>query len=95
MINGRGVSIYLNCPPISKVPLAKTALSLYNVAFNGDPMTRVSKQGKDRSVSPRRPRPPSKKTGPKRDALELGYKPHENALQGSASPLNRFIPKIG
>lgn len=57
-------------------------------------MTRVSKQGKDRSISPRRPRLPSKKTGPKRDALEFNYKVHENAISGEAIP-NRFIPKIG
>ncbi len=55
-------------------------------------MTRISKQGKDRHVSPRRPKAPSKKTGPKRDALPFGHKPHENALVNS---LNRFIPKIG
>lgn len=57
-------------------------------------MTRISKQGKDRHVSPRRPRHPSPKTGPKRDALEFGYKPHENAVNGASTP-NRFIPKIG
>lgn len=57
-------------------------------------MTRVSKQGKVRNISPRRPRPPSPKTGPKRDALEFGYKTHENAITGAATP-NRFIPKIG
>jgi len=57
-------------------------------------MTRVSKQGKMRSISPRRPRPPSQKTGSKRDALEFGYKVHANALDGNSTP-NRFIPKIG
>lgn len=57
-------------------------------------MTRVSKQGKVRHISPRRPRPPSPKTGSKRDALEFGYKPHENAVNGESIP-NRFIPKIG
>ncbi len=57
-------------------------------------MTRISKQGKVRSISPRRPRPPSPKTGSKRDALEFGYKLHANAVSGESTP-NRFIPKIG
>ncbi len=58
-------------------------------------MTRISKQRKDRSISPRRKRSIStKKTGPKRDTLEFGYKQHENAFSGTATP-NRFIPKIG
>lgn len=57
-------------------------------------MTRTSKQGKVRRISPRRPRPPSPKTGAKRDALEFGYKIHENAVPAEAVP-SRFIPKIG
>ncbi|HSX38822.1 MAG TPA: hypothetical protein VLE95_08385 [Chlamydiales bacterium] len=55
-------------------------------------MTRISKQNKIRSLSPRRPRPPSQKTGPKRDALQFGYKVHENAV---GQDFTRFIPKIG
>lgn len=57
-------------------------------------MTRMSKQGKRRHTSPRKPRLGGPKTGPKRDALEFGFKPHANALVADA-PLNRFIPKIG
>lgn len=57
-------------------------------------MTRISKQGKIRNKSPRRPKPPSPKTGPKRDALEFGYKQHVNAYSDAAAK-NRFIPKIG
>lgn len=57
-------------------------------------MTRISKQGKIRNSSPRRPRLGGPKTGPKKDALEFGYKPHANALAAD-STTNRFIPKIG
>ncbi|MES2273664.1 MAG: hypothetical protein V4487_05695 [Chlamydiota bacterium] len=57
-------------------------------------MTRVSKQGRKRNVSPRRPRPPSPKTGSKRDNLEFGFKTHENVVSNETGP-NRFIPKIG
>lgn len=56
-------------------------------------MTRMSKQGERRAISHRRPRPPSKKTGPKKDKLQFGYKPHENAVSEGASA-GRFIPKI-
>jgi hypothetical protein len=56
-------------------------------------MTRMSKQGERRAKSPRRPRPPSPKTGPKRDGLEFGYKQHENAMSGDFAP-TRFIPKV-
>ena len=56
-------------------------------------MTRMSKQGERRAVSPRRPRPPSPKTGPRKDNLPSGYKAHENAL--SEAPIKgRFVPKI-
>lgn len=54
-------------------------------------MTRMSKQSKRRAVSKRRHRPPSTKTGPKRDNLEAGYRLHENIA--AEAPL-RFIPKI-
>lgn len=56
-------------------------------------MTRMSKQGKRRAVSPRRPRPASEKTGPKKDALPNGYKEHANAVDGDAAS-SVFIPKI-
>lgn len=51
-------------------------------------MTRMSKQGKRRNMSPRRPRLGGVKTGPKKDKLEHGYKVHKNALKSE----NRFIP---
>lgn len=57
-------------------------------------MTRMSKQGKKRHVSPRKPKLGGPKTGPKRDQLEYGYKMHPNALEGEVAA-NRFIPKIG
>ena len=57
-------------------------------------MTRMSKQGERRHGSPRAPKAPGKKTGPKKDALEFGYKPHENKVVAEGTP-NRFIPKIG
>jgi hypothetical protein len=56
-------------------------------------MTRMSKQGERRAVSPRRPRPPSQKTGSKKDNLPSGYKAHENAVSEGPA-LGRFIPKI-
>jgi len=57
-------------------------------------MTRISKQGRRRAVSRRRPRAPGIKTGSKKDALEFGFKPHENLVIAESTP-NRFIPKIG
>jgi len=57
-------------------------------------MTRVSKQGERRAIAKRRPRPPAPKTGPKKDNLELGYKPHANALEGDLAK-QAFIPKVG
>ncbi len=55
-------------------------------------MTRMSKQGKKRHISKKAPRLPGVKTGPKKDALEQGFKPHENAIGELTA--NRFIPKI-
>ena len=57
-------------------------------------MTRMSKQSRKRAVSPRKPRPPAAKTGPKRDRLELGHRVHKNAISGDLVS-NRFIPKVG
>jgi hypothetical protein len=54
-------------------------------------MTRMSKQGQRRAVSPRKHKKPSVKSGPQKDHLTLGYKPHENALEGN---LSVFIGKI-
>jgi hypothetical protein len=56
-------------------------------------MVRLSKQTKIRAVSRRRPAPPAKKTGPVKDALPQGFKPHANAIEGELSHLS-FIPKI-
>jgi len=56
-------------------------------------MVRLSKQTKDRSVSPRRPRPPALKTGPKKDQLAEGFKAHPNAAEGNLAA-TAFIPKI-
>ena len=53
-------------------------------------MTRMSKQGKRRAMSPRRCRAPSVKTGPKK---ESGFKPHENAAPAELAN-TRFIPKM-
>ena len=55
-------------------------------------MTRISKQGRKRNTSPRKPKLGGPKTGPKKDALEFGYKPHTNAINADSM---RFIPKIG
>ena len=54
-------------------------------------MTRISKKAQRRNISPRKHRAPSPKTGPKKDALPEGYKPHVNALQGQT---NVFIGKV-
>lgn len=57
-------------------------------------MTRISKQAQRRSVSPRRCRRiPPLKTGPKKDALDLGYRTWENAIP-SESAQTRFFPKL-
>jgi hypothetical protein len=56
-------------------------------------MVRLSKQTKIRSVSRRRPAPPAKKTGPVKDALPQGFKPHDNAIEGAIAQTS-FIPKI-
>jgi len=56
-------------------------------------MTRMSKQDKRRAVSPRRPRLPSKETGPLKDNLPEGYRVHENAVEGDSSK-QIFIGKI-
>lgn len=56
-------------------------------------MVRISKQNERRSVSPRKHKNPSKKTGPKKDNLPNGFKQHANALEGELSS-QFFIPKI-
>lgn len=54
-------------------------------------MTRMSKKGERRAVSPRRPRLPGPKTGPKKDKLTHGYKQHANAVDGSSAV---YIAKV-
>jgi hypothetical protein len=56
-------------------------------------MTRMSKQGERRATCPKRPRPPAKKTGSKKDQLASGYREHANAIDG-ANTEGCFIPKI-
>lgn len=56
-------------------------------------MVRLSKKERIRNVSPRRPRLPSTKTGPKKDNLPEGFKVHANALDGELAK-SAFIPKI-
>jgi len=54
-------------------------------------MVRISKQEERRSRSPKRCRPPSPKTGTKKDNLPQGFRVHANAVEGS---FEAFIPKI-
>lgn len=56
-------------------------------------MTRMSKQSKRRAKCPRKCKPPTPKTGPKKDALPKGFKEHVNALHGDLAK-EIFIPKI-
>lgn len=54
-------------------------------------MTRISKQGRRRNISPRRPRIAGEKTGPKKDNLEQGFKEHANAAPEAPQV---FIAKV-
>lgn len=56
-------------------------------------MVRISKQSERRSKSPHKPRPPAIKTGPRKENLKEGHKPHANALEGEIAA-KAFIPKI-
>ncbi len=56
-------------------------------------MVRISKQAERRSVSRRRPSPPAKKTGARKENLPLGFKVHENGVAGPLAA-TLFIPKI-
>ncbi len=56
-------------------------------------MVRISKQEERRQRCPKRCRAPSPKTGPLKDNLPEGYKPHANAVEGDAAK-SCFIPKI-
>lgn len=60
-------------------------------------MTRMSKKGERRNMSPRRPRIAGKKTGAKKDNLPKGFREHPNALEAvtaEAASSQPFIPKI-
>jgi len=54
-------------------------------------MTRIGKQEEHRNRSPRAPRPPSEKTGSKKDNLPEGFKGHPNAVEVAGDV---FIAKI-
>lgn len=56
-------------------------------------MTRLSKQARKRSQSPKRPKLRGKPTGPKKDKLEMGYKEKTNSISG-AFAATCYIPKI-
>jgi hypothetical protein len=56
-------------------------------------MTRMSKQGKRRAMSPRRPNPHTVKTGSLKDNLPKGFKEHKNAVEGENSK-RVFIPSV-
>ena len=56
-------------------------------------MTRMSKQGERRSVSFRKNKKPSVKTGSLKDNLPKGYKVHVNAVLDHKNL--SFIPKLG
>ena len=56
-------------------------------------MVRISKQEERRNKSPRKPRLPGLKTGPKKDNLSEGYRIHENCISGELNQTH-FIPKI-
>ncbi|MFN0064991.1 MAG: hypothetical protein ACKVOH_02005 [Chlamydiales bacterium] len=54
-------------------------------------MTRIGKKAQRRAVSPRKHKNPQAKSGPLKDNLPKGYKPHANAVK---EDLNIFIPKV-
>lgn len=56
-------------------------------------MVRISKQSERRQASPKKHKKPSAKTGPLKDNLSQGYKPHSNALDGELAK-SAFIPKM-
>ena len=56
-------------------------------------MVRISKQEERRNRCPKKRRAPAPKTGPKKDNLTVGYKPHANSLEGNVAE-TFFIPKI-
>lgn len=65
----------------------------YALIFRRILMTRISKQGERRHISHHRPKPPSAKSGPKKDNLLNGFLAHKNMAPGESTQ-SRFIPKI-
>jgi hypothetical protein len=69
-------------------------IDCYNPLFlRGEIMVRISKQSERRSQSRRRCQAPAQKTGPCKDNLPKGFKPHPNAVEGEFAA-QAFIPKI-
>lgn len=56
-------------------------------------MVRISKQRERRQVSPKKHKKPAEKTGPLKDNLSEGYKPHVNAIEGDFAK-SAFIPRM-
>ena len=56
-------------------------------------MVRLSKQARRRLISYKRPQAPAVKTGPLKDNLPGGFKPHANAIDGELAKA-AFVPKI-
>jgi hypothetical protein len=56
-------------------------------------MVRISKQAERRAKCPHRPRPPARKTGPKKDNLDKGYKEHVSVIEDVQLAQKIFIPK--
>ena len=57
-------------------------------------MVRISKQEERRHRCPHKHRPPSPKSGPKKDNLPLGYKAHASSLEDAQIAQRTFISKI-
>ena len=56
-------------------------------------MVRLSKQEKRRSMNYKAPRLAGPKTGPKKNNLAKGFRPHENGVSGALAQ-SHFIGKI-
>ncbi len=57
-------------------------------------MTRMSKKGERRAVSPRKHKKPSLKTGARKDNLPSGFHEQHNALAGTEWGTKVFVPKL-
>jgi hypothetical protein len=56
-------------------------------------MVRIAKKAERRAQFPRKTRKPSEKTGPLKDNLKAGFKPHANSLEGDVA-VSMYISKI-